>query len=81
MSKFEMPDFLQEVQQKPFRKEPDCNKCFWLKINEVDYEQVYNKTTFTEHERLLYGKRLFQSINHNTHIFPCDECIADNKKI
>lgn len=83
MSKFEMPDFLQKIQQEPFREGPDCNYCCWLNLTEAEQQQVYNKTIFTEHACMLYGERLLHRTNHVIHsprICPCDECIADNNE-
>lgn len=80
MGKFEMPDFLSRYQQEPFRK-PDCNYCCWLNLTELEQENVYEHTIFTEHACMLYGKRLRHgsvNIGHDPKIYPCEECERDN---
>ena len=65
----------------------DCNECEYLSITEAEQRHIQKviKKTF-EHICIKYNKRVFhnhngfvEGRNHNSFIYPCEECLKETK--
>lgn len=57
----------------------DCNNCKHLNITEVEQQR---EGTCSPHICTKYNKRVLHMTanrNHSGYIYPCDECIKENK--